>query len=323
MIDQYGRKIDYMRVSVTDRCNLRCAYCMPDGIELIRHEDLRTYEELLHLCRIAVSSGIVKFKITGGEPLVRRGCTEFIRQLKRMPGVEQVTITTNGTLLPVYLEELWEAGIDGINISLDTLEESAYCHLTKSPQDTLKKVLEALDACLERGIKVKVNTVLLESTFESIDALVELAKAKPADVRLIELMPIGVGVKMKGASIEMALRRLKELLPDLHSVNEKRGNGPARYFHSESLIGHIGLIDAVSHSFCSECNRIRLTSTGVLKPCLCYDMGTDLGELLHRGLPDEALQEEMKRCIAHKPKAHCFSHKEAITERKGMNRIGG
>lgn len=323
MIDQYGRQIDYMRVSVTDRCNLRCAYCMPSGIELSRHQEMLTYEEILRLCRIAVSLGIVKFKITGGEPLVRKECSGFITQLKALPGVEQVTLTTNGLLLAKEIDILCAAGIDGINISLDTLDEAQYSKLTGSPQSSVAKVIEGLKTCIERNIRVKLNTVLLEETFLHIESLLQLARDLPVDVRFIELMPIGEGTRMQGVPMETALKQLKIFLPDLHSVNENRGNGPARYYFARGLKGRIGFIDAVSHGFCGDCNRIRLTSTGMFKPCLCYEEGEDLRELLRNGAKDSQIQALMASCIQNKPRAHCFSQQDSITEHKAMNRIGG
>lgn len=323
MIDQYGRKIDYLRISITDRCNLRCSYCMPAGIELARHSDMLTYEEILHLCEIAVSLGIVKFKITGGEPLVRKDCCTLIRKLKALPGVEQVTLTTNGLLLEEHLDELWAAGIDGINVSLDTLDAKKYAALTGSKKIDLIEILQVIKLCIKRKIPVKLNSVLLKETFEDINKLVVLAKEMPLDVRFIELMPIGVGAYMQGVPMETALKRVKEILPDLHPVNEIRGNGPAHYYDATGLQGRIGFIDAVSHTFCSECNRIRLTSTGEFKPCLCYDEGADLRTPLRSGAEDGHIRLLMEQGIQTKPRAHCFSQREAITEHKAMNRIGG
>lgn len=323
MTDRYGRVIDYLRVSVTDRCNLRCKYCMPSGVQLTRHEDVLTYEEMLRICAVAAGLGIVNFKVTGGEPLTRKGLTGFVARLKALPGVRQVTLTTNGLLLPDALDAFCAADVDGVNISLDTLREVAYRNLTGCAGGTPDEVRRAITACVDRGLKVKINTVLLEQTFEDITDIAALAQELPADVRFIELMPIGEGVTMKGVPMEAALLRLRERWPDLHPVDERRGNGPARYFASRGLLGRIGFIDAVSHQFCGDCNRLRLTSTGKLKSCLCYEEGVDLRTRLRTGADDGALREALCAAVEYKPQAHCFSQQGEITEHGSMYEIGG
>lgn len=323
MTDRYGRVINYMRVSITDRCNLRCRYCMPDGISLTNHDDILTYEEILRLCSAAVALGITAFKVTGGEPFVRNGCTGFIARLKALPGVEQVTITTNGLLLPQHLDDLCAAGIDGINISLDTLNSDMYQHLTGASSAAMPLLESVITECVERGLRVKINAVLLDETFDDIGAIAGIAESTPIDVRFIELMPIGAGSVMEGASMNTAFNRLLELWPDLHFTDEKRGNGPARYCASSRLEGRIGFIDAVSHQFCESCNRVRLTSTGTLKPCLCFEDGIDLRALLREGCSDNELSNAMESCIYQKPRSHCFSQMQDITEHNTMNRIGG
>ena len=322
MIDLYGRKIDYMRISVTDRCNLRCRYCMPEDVVSTGHDAILRYEEMLHLCALAVKLGITKFKITGGEPLVRRGCEDFIAQLKRLDGVEQVTLTTNGLLLEKSLDALCAAGLDGVNISLDTLDEKQYHSLCGS-RGSVTEVLAALRACVDRGLRTKINAVLLEDTLRQAEDLAALAEKLPVDVRFIELMPIGHGADIKRVSPDEMLRRLKNRWPDLRPTDAVRGNGPAHYYESDALQGKIGLIDAVSHKFCEGCNRVRLTSTGQLKPCLCYNVATDLRSLLREGCSDDELLAAMKGCIAHKPKSHSFDRLEEITEKRIMSQIGG
>lgn len=322
MIDQFGRTIDYMRVSVTDRCNLRCQYCMPHGITLTSHESVLSYEEFLRVCRVAASLGITKFKVTGGEPLARLGCVDFVRRLKATAGVQQVTLTTNGLLLEPVLEDLAAMSIDGINISLDTLDKNRFHVLTGGAPEGLEQLLAALEHSLALGIKTKINTVLLQWNQEELPTLARLAE-KGVDVRFIELMPIGIGASMQGGSPTAALEKLRTVWPDLHPVNERRGNGPAHYYATAALKGRIGLIDAVSHKFCSECNRIRLTSTGYLKPCLCYDIGADLRQLLRGGADDRALADAITRAIHEKPQAHCFDEAKNITEHRIMSQIGG
>jgi len=320
MKDHFGRSIDYLRVSITDRCNLRCRYCVPNGTALVRHEDILRFEEILRLCGQAVALGLTKFKVTGGEPLVRKGCAAFLRDLKALPGVEQVTLTTNGLLLLPLLDEL--DGLDGVNISIDTLDPDRYAALTGFSGSAVPRLLQTLDACLERGIKTKVNAVLLEETRDDWEGLAALAR-RNVDVRLIECMPIGAGAAEKGVRSEEVLTCLRTRWPDLHPVQERRGNGPARYFASEALTGRIGLIDAVSHPFCQSCNRVRLTSTGLWKPCLCYETAVDLRRLLRNGGTDEAIRGAMEQAILEKPAAHCFGDLGYVSERKTMNQIGG
>ena len=190
MKDSYGRVIDYMRISITDRCNLRCRYCMPDGIKSIPVEQILTLEEIAEVCRIASELGITKFKVTGGEPLVRKGCTELIRMLKALPHTEQVTLTTNGILLAAYAKELKEVGIDGVNVSLDTLCAEKFAEITG--YDRLKDVLEGIRTAHALGLKVKINTVLQKGVNEGEwEALLQIAKETPIDIRFIEMMPIG------------------------------------------------------------------------------------------------------------------------------------
>ena len=319
MRDRYGREIHYLRLSITDRCNLRCRYCMPEeGGTLAEHGELLRYEELLRVAAAAVKLGIVRFKVTGGEPLVRRGCPAFIRQLRALPGVEQVTLTTNGLLLPEVLEELLEAGLDGVNISLDTLDGAQYRAITRGGEP-VSRVLQALELCAGR-LPTKVNAVLLRETEGQLEPLAALAERLPVAVRFIQPMPIG-GPAPQSAGVPV-LDRLRQVWPDLHPTQERWGNGPARYYASGRLLGRIGLIEAVSRPFCDECNRVRLTSTGVLKPCLCYGWGRDLRPLLRGGATDRELVEAIEAAVFEKPRAHCFGSGES-EERRTMRQIGG
>lgn len=322
MIDQQGRLIDYLRISITDRCNLRCQYCMPGGVIPLAHQEILTYEEILRLCRSALDLGITKFKITGGEPLVRLGALDFMAALKGMPGVEAVTLTTNGVLLSSALPRLKAMGIDGINISLDAADATHYDALTgvTGRYDT---VVGAIETCVRLGIPTKINCVLLADNAQEILGVAAFSKQLPVTVRFIEVMPIGLGGALKGPTAEEALAILRGAYGDLTPSDLHLGNGPAHYYKSSALKGHIGIIDAVSHRFCSQCNRVRLTSTGVLKPCLCYDMGTDLRALLRGGADDDTLKNRIKETISNKPEAHCFDDASAITEHRTMNAIGG
>ena len=323
MRDALGREINYMRLSVTDRCNLRCRYCMPaEGVPATAHTDILRYEELLRVAQAAVSLGIDRFKVTGGEPLVRRGITDFIRSLKALPGVRQVTLTTNGLLLPSLLDGLLDAGLDAVNISLDTRDNAQYQFITRSGH-TADEVLHAARLCAGR-LPTKINAVLLSETAAQLVPLARLAEELPVDVRFIERMPLGAA---DASASEPAHKETIDLLraawPDLASVQKRCGNGPARYYASAKLNGCVGLIEAVSHAFCASCNRVRLTSTGLLKPCLCYEQGTDLKPLLRGGADNAALRDAIEQAVRGKPAAHCFAERQAVTERKSMNQIGG
>ena len=323
MLDQYGRKIDYLRISVTDRCNLRCRYCMPEPVSAVQHADILRYEEILRICRAAAELGITKFKVTGGEPLVRAGCVDFITALKAQPGTEQVTLTTNGLLLEANLDALTEAGLDGVNISFDSPDNARFRRITGYTGDGADTLLHVLDACCAKGLKTKINAVLLEETETDAPALAAIAAKLPVDVRFIELMPIGFGTTMKRVSPEDILTALQERWPDLAPTDERRGNGPAHYYKSAALLGRIGFIDAVSHKFCAECNRVRLTSTGQLKPCLCYADSADLRALIRGGCTDGELREALRAAVYAKPRAHCFDTNDIITEKHMMSQIGG
>ena len=312
-----------MRISVTDRCNLRCRYCMPEPVDAVQHADILRYEEILRICRAAAELGITKFKVTGGEPLVRGGCTEFITALKKQPGTEQVTLTTNGMLLEANLGALTAAGLDGVNISLDTTDNARFRRITGYGGDGADTLLHVLEECCARGLKTKINAVLLEETEADASALTAIAERLPVDVRFIELMPIGFGTTMKRVSPEDILAALKERWPDLVPTDEKRGNGPAHYYKSAALLGRIGFIDAVSHKFCAGCNRVRLTSTGQLKPCLCYADSADLRALIRGGCTDGELKEALRAAVYRKPHAHCFDTNDIITEKHAMSQIGG
>ena len=324
MIDRLGRTIDYLRVSITDRCNLRCAYCMPsmpDGFCPVSHDDVLRYEEIERIIRCMAPLGIRHVRVTGGEPLVRKGAAGFIGAVKRIPGIESVTMTTNGVLLPEYADMLSDAGLDGVNISLDTTDETVAEKIT-GRAGTVKAVQEAVRSMRERGIPVKINAVLLKETLPMIGGLLDFAR-EGIPVRFIELMPIGFGKELEGATPEEARSVIRETYPDLAESDIRVGTGPARYYRSALFTAPIGFIEAVSNSFCLDCNRVRLTSTGMLKPCLCFDQGTDLSKLVRGGFSDDEIAEAVRECIYLKPAKHCFASREEITETRLMSQIGG
>ncbi|MDO4617513.1 MAG: GTP 3',8-cyclase MoaA [Lachnospiraceae bacterium] len=329
MEDFYGRNIDYMRVSITDRCNLRCRYCMPEDIQLNQMSEILTFEEIEEICQAAADIGIKKLKVTGGEPLVRLGCPELIGKLKKIPGIEQVTLTTNGILLKQYLPELVENGVDAINVSLDSLDREQYASL--SGKDRLEDVLEGIHAAAACNIPLKINSVLIPGYNDgSWEQLVELAAGNPLDVRFIEMMPIGYGKKYTAVDNGTLLSQLQAKYPDMQSDSKKHGNGPAVYYRIPGFQGSIGFISAVHGRFCGSCNRIRLTSQGKCKPCLCYDESVDLRQLLRGGQEETGpetrrilLQEGLKKAVSMKPAQHCFEALSRITEVKQMVQIGG
>ena len=323
--DSYGREINYMRISITDRCNLRCRYCMPDGAEWIPMKEILTYEEITEVCQEAVKLGITRFKITGGEPLVRRGCQEVIRMIKNIPGTELVTLTTNGLLLGEQLEALLSAGLDAVNISLDTLDIKKYEWITGF--DKLAVVLSSIEKAVASGIPVKINAVLQKGmNEEEWLPLTELARKLPLSVRFIEMMPIGYGSSFAGMPQEKIMNLVEQKFGKMIPYNGKPlGNGPCTYYTVDGFEGKIGFISAISHKFCSQCNRIRLTSQGYLKTCLQYTAGRDLRAVLRNGGTDEELKDRIRAALAEKPDGHHFREKakEDDTESLCMSQIGG
>lgn len=333
MEDRYGRTIEYMRVSVTDRCNLRCVYCMPEkGIETVRHGDILSYDEIERVCRIGTELGITKIKLTGGEPLVRKNLPALVEKLKQIPDMDQVTLTTNGILLSSQISALVSAGLDGVNISLDTLDPERYRDITR--RGRLEDVLAGIEKALSfSGLSVKINCVpLADIPGSEYVRLAELARDRQISVRFIEMMPIGLGKQFPGRSGDEMTQILQTAFGPAQSYDEKLGNGPAVYMTFQDFRGTVGLIRAMSHQFCRTCNRIRLTSEGFLKPCLQYGGGKDLRNLLRNGADDSQLKIAMQETVYGKPECHHFGicegkagQKDAGggSEEKEMFRIGG
>ena len=320
MKDNFGRNIDYARISITDRCNLRCTYCMPRvGVHGITHSEVLRYEEILRLARIFVSLGIERFKITGGEPFVRDGAIGFLEALKRLEGVLQVTVTTNGVLLEKHLPELVRIGVDGVNISLDTLNPESFRNLTGA--DKLEPVLHAIDSCVGSGLRTKVNTVMISGVNENEAVrIAELARKKVAAVRFIELMPVGQTFGANLFTVRDLVRTLESAFGKLEPISEKFGNGPAEYYSVNGFAGKIGIIPAMSHSFCSSCNRVRLTSDGFLRLCLSRDDGTDLRPQLRSGVNDSDIARHIEQAITAKPELSGF---DEASSGRAMHTIGG
>ena len=323
MLDQYGRRINYLRISVTDRCNLRCRYCMPEGVQDVGMKNILTFEEIWEIVKVSVSLGITHIRITGGEPLVRKGCADLILGIRKIPGVETITMTTNGVLLGNYAKQLKEAGVDGVNISLDTLDPEEFCQITGKRE--LPAVLAGIRAAKDAGLPVKLNAV----NRKELDPvpLVRYAQNENLPLRFIEMMPVGYGKQYVGRSNE----ELREMLEKTFGTAEKlvdsedlsrMGSGPAVYYRFSDLKVPVGFISAIHGKFCDTCNRVRLTAEGYLKLCLCYDQGVDLRHVLREG-EKENLRTVMEEAIFRKPAAHCFERPSEMTETHEMVKIGG
>ena len=325
MFDSKGRKIHYLRLSVTDLCNLRCRYCMPDGVDKLEREDILTYEEFLRLAALFARCGVDTVRVTGGEPLVRKGVEQLVKGLKAIPGIRKVTMTTNAVLLEQQLPALLEAGLDSVNISLDTLDPALFAKITA--RDEFAAVQAGIHAALESGIPVKLNCVPQVGVNEGeLEALAALAEDKPLQVRFIEMMPIGYGAAMPCISGPELLARFRRRWPELAPLPGAAcaalGDGPAVYYTVPGWKGDIGFIAAVHGKFCASCNRVRLTSQGFLRPCLASETGCDLRALLRGGAADEELLQAIRQTIWAKPREHHFGD-NSIPATRGMYRIGG
>lgn len=326
MQDQYGREIDYVRISITDRCNLRCTYCMPEeGIEnYTSHTEILSYEEILRLVRCLAKLGIGKIKLTGGEPLVRLGCCDLVRQLKAIDGIEQVTITTNGVLLEELAGGLIEAGIDGINVSLDTVERDIFQQITRRDYfDSVMAGIEKVKALRYQNLKINCVPIAQFNKKELVK-LAAQARDYPMAVRFIELMPIGLAQAYTAVSKEEIMDMLTEAFGPMTPYAGTLGNGPAEYYSLPDFKGHIGFIGAIHNKFCGQCNRIRLTSNGFLKLCLNQNKGGDLLPLIRGNASDEELTEVMRNIIYQKPAAHHFyEDDQQDTDSRQMYQVGG
>ena len=325
LTDGHGRRIDYIRLSLTDRCNFRCVYCMPpEGAAHIPHEEILSYEELIRFCRISAALGISRYKITGGEPLCRKGAVSFMRSLKLMPGVEQVTLTTNGALLAGRLDGLAEFGLDGINVSLDTLSSDRYHAITRSgasPEDVLNTLQKAKD----RGFSVKINAVPLKGYNDrDILPLARHALENGFHLRFIELMPVGRAGLYEGIPQETIKRDIENRFGPLEPLGKRIGNGPAEHFSVRGHDGSVGFISALSKKFCHSCNRVRLTSSGYLKTCLHHDTGMEIKPLLRGGSTDGEIGRAIIEAVRQKPAAHAFRKpEEGEATEFTMNSVGG
>jgi len=326
LLDPYRRKINYLRISVTDRCNLRCRYCMPEeGIPLIRHEDILTYEEILRIVRVFASEGISKVRLTGGEPLIRKGIVDFISRLSKIEEIKDLSLTTNGILLKEFAHDLKQAGLKRINISLDSLKKDRFLQITR--RDGFEQVWAGIEETLKVGLSpIKINVVAIKGlNDDEIESFARLTMHLPLTIRYIEYMPSGNGEEWQESDI-LTIPRIKsrlETIGKLIPIPSDRWDGPAKRFRIDGAIGEIGLIGAVSSHFCEECNRIRLTPDGRLRTCLFSDDETDVREILRNGGSDQDLRGRLLVALATKPERHHINTHQFKKCQRNMSAIGG
>lgn len=297
---------------------------MPEnGVVQIPHEEILTYDEITRISRCMTGLGIRKIKLTGGEPLIRKNCATLVRMLKELPGIEKVTLTTNGVLLEERIADLAEAGLDDINISLDTLNAAEFAKVTR--RESLDRVLYGIQAALQYPqIGLKINCVPVVEEQENLVSIARLAKQYPIHVRFIEMMPIGYGKDFQFRGESEICEILEKAYGRMTPIKERYGNGPCHYYKIEEFQGKIGFISAMTHKFCDQCNRVRMTAEGFLKACLQYQTGTDLKNLMRSGCTDDELTEAIQKVIWEKPVSHHFTSEEIETDEcKLMSQIGG
>jgi len=325
LVDRFNRRIDYLRVSITDRCNLRCIYCMPPyGESKLKHKEILRYEELLRIVRIGIKLGIKKIRLTGGEPLVRKGVQEFIPMLTALKGLDDVSLTTNGVYLKDNLEMLKAAGIKRINVSLDSLKKINFQLITRF--DYFNKVWEGIEKARDMGFyPIKLNIVIMKGINDNeILDFGRLAIEQPYYIRFIECMPIGLQANsmafISNSEIEKALvDKFGPLIP----VSPGQNDGPARRYRFEGSKGEIGFISAISHSFCQDCNRLRLTANGMILPCLLSKGEVNFKDPLRIGCLDEELIEVFLKAVDLKPKCHSLNLDNHQKVQRKMCSIGG
>ena len=325
LIDRCNRKLNYLRISITDRCNLKCVYCVPyDFITKLPHKEILSYEEILHIVKISVRLGISKVRITGGEPLVRKGVYDFLEQLTKIQGLLDISLTTNGVLLKDNINKIKSAGIKRINISLDTLNRKKFRQITG--YDFFNQIWEGIELAQKMGFDpIKINVVPLKGVnYDELLDIAALSIAYPFHIRFIEYMPMGtnqmeIGRHLLFPEIKKQINQLGKLIP----VEKGMNDGPAERFKFESARGEIGFIRPISRHFCNTCNRLRLTASGQLRPCLMSDVQVDLKTPLRKGCSDDELTEVFLKAVRLKPSEHNLSvdHPAGISAQ--MCAIGG
>lgn len=333
LIDNLGREISYLRVSITDRCNYRCIYCIPEEqFEFIPHEEILRYEEIVEIIEEAVNLGVSKVRITGGEPLARKGVVDFIKKLRKIKKLEDISLTTNGFFLSEYAERLKDAGLNRVNISLDSLQEEKYKKITRG--GSLETALKGIDSALKAGLlPIKINTVLIRGiNDDEVEDFVRLTLERPLNIRFIELMPSGEKLKDNYNDKFISVLEIKESLAEKYSFRPiaiNSGNGPAKYYQIKGGQGTIGFITALSQHFCETCNRIRLTSEGKLRPCLFSNKEVDIKQAIRNAKTDDKIirskiiRDNIREVINIKPEGHKLNKKFSNRDLFKMSKIGG
>lgn len=327
MRDEFARDINYLRISVTDRCNLRCVYCMPsEGVALTERDRILRNEEFLAIIRAAVKTGIRKVRLTGGEPLVRKGIVDLVRGIGSISDIDDIALTTNGVLLPQFAYPLKKAGLKRVNISLDTLKPERFREITRNGD--LDQVWSGIRAARRVGLKpIKLNVVVMRGfNDDEIMDFVNLTKKLPLHVRFIELMPIGASdswANDKMITVPEIMSIITAGGTTLEAAKPLTGNGPARYFRVPGAVGTVGFISAISDHFCANCNRLRLTSEGQLRPCLQSPVEVDLRTPLRTGQSEDELAELFRGTVALKPEKHTMVTEGWHENTRTMSQIGG
>ena len=326
LVDAFRRPITYLRVSVTDRCNLRCVYCMPEaGLPWIPKPDILTFEEIAALVRAAARVGVRSIRLTGGEPLIRRNLDQLVAMIAAIPGIDDIALSTNGLLLAEQAPALGAAGLKRVNVSLDTLDGARFTAIARRPG--LEKVLAGIDAALEHGLgPVKINCVLMRGTNDDeLEAFAAMTRERAVHIRFIEVMPVEDNVDLQRdawISSNEVLARLASL-GDLHPVPNPHGNGPARTFAYENAAGTVGVISPLAHDYCDTCNRVRLSADGRLKLCLFGDHLIDLRTPLRNGEGEDAIVDLLRAAMHVKPERHHLQLGETSSMMRAFSEIGG
>lgn len=325
LIDRFHRHINYLRISITDRCNLRCGYCVPrETIPKLSHQDILTYEEILRIVRVGTRMGISKIRVTGGDPLVRKGVYRFLKDLADLPGIDDVSLTTNGVFLRDNIHRIADAGIKRINISMDTLNREKYKKLTGF--DYFDRVWEGIENARELGFSpIKLNVVALRDiNDDELTDLAALSYTRSYHIRFIEYMPIGTrDLNDPSPLLTPEIKERIEQLGTLTPVKGRNYDGPARRFKLKGAKGEIGFISAMSHHFCDTCNRLRLTADGQLRPCLLSDLQEDIKKRLRSGSSDRELSDILLKVVRHKQSAHHLAMRDRVRIQGQMSNIGG
>lgn len=326
LTDGFRRPITYLRVSVTDKCNLRCVYCMPEaGLPWLQRDEILSYEEIAQIARAAAAAGVRSVRLTGGEPLVRRDLHKLVAALAAIPGIDDIALSTNGLLLAEQLPQLAAAGLRRVNLSLDTLRDDRFEAIARRPG--LERVLRAIDAVAAAGLHpLKINCVVIRgSNDDELEAFAELTRERPAYVRFIEVMPVHENVELQRdayVSSDEILARLSAL-EALRPVSGPGGNGPARYYAFAGARGAVGVISPLSHDYCERCNRVRLTADGRLRLCLFGDHAVDLRGPVRAGATTAELTELLHAAMLIKPERHHLRLGETSSRMRAFSEIGG